>query len=91
MTAEAVPLGEHLIAEEAALDREFASRTVTPASLEAATATTGRAQAALRAAHLRYHLITVEVLTAEQVRRYGELRGYGSGAKRHLGGENGGG
>ncbi|WP_149536683.1 Spy/CpxP family protein refolding chaperone [Siccirubricoccus phaeus] len=91
MTAEAVPLGERLIAEEAALDREFASRTVTPASLEVATAAIGRTQAALRAAHLRYHLTMVEVLTPEQVRRYGELRGYGSGAVPRQGGEDGGG
>ena len=86
MTAEVVPLGERLIAEEATLDRKFASRAVTPASLDAATADIGRTQAALRAAHLRYHLTTVEVLTPEQVRRYGELRGYGSGAGRHRGG-----
>lgn len=86
MTAEAVPLGERLIAEEAALDREFAARTATPASLEAATAAIGRTQAALRAAHLRYHLAMMEALTPEQVRRYGELRGYGSGAERRQGG-----
>jgi Spy/CpxP family protein refolding chaperone len=78
MTAETVPLGERLITEEAALDREFASRTVTPASLDAATAAIGRTQAALRAAHLRYHLTMMEVLTPEQVSRYGELRGYGA-------------
>jgi Spy/CpxP family protein refolding chaperone len=91
MMAEAVPLGERLIAEEAALDREFASRTVTPASLDAATVAFGRSQAELRAAHLRYHLTTVEVLTPEQVRRYGELRGYGSGSVRHQEGADGGG
>ena len=91
MTAEAVLLGARLIAEEVALDREFAARTATAASLEAATAAIGRTQAALRAAHLRYHLITVKLLTPEQLRRYGELRGYGSGATRHHGGEDGGG
>jgi len=76
-----VPLGERLIAEEAALDRAFATRSITPASLEAMTAAIGRSQAMLRAAHLRYHLAMVEVLTPEQRRRYGELRGY-SGAPR---------
>ncbi|MBX6743789.1 MAG: Spy/CpxP family protein refolding chaperone [Acetobacteraceae bacterium] len=81
MTTEAVPLGERLIAEEAALDRAFATRSITPASLEAMTAAIGRSQATLRAAHLRYHLAMVEVLTPEQRRRYGELRGY-SGAAR---------
>jgi Spy/CpxP family protein refolding chaperone len=33
-------------------------------------------QAALRAAHLKYHLSTVAVLTPEQVAQYNELRGY---------------
>ena len=41
MTAEVVPLGERLIAEEATLDRKFASRAVTPASLDAALPTLG--------------------------------------------------
>ncbi|MCO6416145.1 hypothetical protein JYK14_08190 [Siccirubricoccus sp. KC 17139] len=86
MTAKAVPLGERLIAEEAALDSEFAARTVTLASLEVATSAIGRTQAALRAAHLRYHLATVEVLTQAQVRRYGELRGYRSADARRQGG-----
>jgi hypothetical protein len=83
MTAEAVPLGARLIAEEAALEREFASRSVTPASLEVATAAIGRTQAALRAAHLRAHLTTTEVLTPEQIRRYAQLRGYAGGTGRH--------
>ena len=80
MKAEAVALGEALIAEETALDRAFASRAITPDALTQATAAIGLTQAALRAAHLRYHLAQVEVLTPEQVRRYAELRGYaGSG------------
>jgi hypothetical protein len=83
MTAEAVPLGARLIAEEAALEREFASRSVTPASLEVATAAIGRTQAALRAAHLRAHLTTTEVLTPEQILRYAQLRGYAGGTGRH--------
>src|SRR6187399_1913571 len=38
MKAEAVPLGAKLIEQEADLDRQFASRTVTPDSLKASTA-----------------------------------------------------
>jgi Spy/CpxP family protein refolding chaperone len=86
MKAEAVPLGERLIAQEAALEGLFAGRTVTPASLEAATGAIGATQAALRAAHLRYHLAMMEVLTPEQVRRYGELRGYAAGGHQGHGG-----
>jgi hypothetical protein len=84
MKAETVPLGERLIAQETDLDRQFATKSVTPASLQAATADIGASQGALRGAHLRYHLSTLEVLTPEQIRRYGELRGYG-GSHGHLG------
>jgi len=79
MKAETILIGERLIAQEADLDRQFAGRSVTPASLTAATAAIGATQAGLRAAHLRYHLATVEVLTPEQVRHYEELRGYSQG------------
>ena len=77
MKAEAIPLGATLIAQELALNEDFAKRTVTPASLETTTQKIGATQATLRAAHLKYHLSTVAILTADQVARYNELRGYG--------------
>ena len=80
MQAETVPLGERLIEQEAELDRQFAGRTATEASLAAATREIGLTRAALRAAHLRYHLATVAVLAPEQTERYAELRGYAGGA-----------
>lgn len=87
MKAETVPLGEALIAAETDLDRQFATRTVTPVSLSAATDAIGAAQGRLRAAHLKYHLAMLEALTPEQVKGYGELRGYGAqaghGAHQH--------
>jgi Spy/CpxP family protein refolding chaperone len=76
MTAEAVPLGERLIAQEAELERLFAGRVVTPSSLRAATAAIGATQAELRNAHLKYHLLTSGLLTAAQMQRYSQLRGY---------------
>src|SRR5215213_2147858 len=76
MKAEAVPLGEQLIARESELDHAFASRNVTQPILTAATAQIGQTQAALRATHLRYHLLTVEVLTTDQMQTYARLRGY---------------
>jgi hypothetical protein len=76
MKAETIPVGERLIAQEVSLDRQFSGRTVTTASLTDATAAIAATQAVLRAAHLKYHLATVEILTTEQVRRHGELRGY---------------
>jgi hypothetical protein len=86
MKAEAVPLGERLIRQEADLDQLFATKTVQPATLEIATGAIGATQGALRTAHLRYHLAMMEVLTPDQVRRYGELRGYAGGQHgQHLG------
>lgn len=81
MQAEAVPLGEQLIAQEAGLDRQFADKTITEAGLERATHAIGSTQAALRAAHLKYHLATIKVLQPTQVQRYAELRGYASGGE----------
>ena len=77
MRAEAVPLGERLIQEEGELNRLFETRSVTPASLVAATGAIGATQAAMRSVHLKYHLVMIEVLSKEQVARYNELRGYG--------------
>ena len=82
MKRETIPVGQQLIAAEADLDRRFADRTITPDQLSAAVATLGEIQARLRAAHLRYHLSTPALLTHEQMRRYGELRGY-AGASGH--------
>jgi Spy/CpxP family protein refolding chaperone len=76
MKAEATALGEALIGEEAALDRLFARREINTDALIAATSKIGATQAALRAAHLKYHLATVEVLSPVQVEKYAELRGY---------------
>jgi hypothetical protein len=39
----------------------------------------GATQAALPAAHLKYHLSTLDVLEASQVKTYAELRGYSGG------------
>jgi hypothetical protein len=76
MKAETIPLGKKLIAEEADLDRQFASKTITPATLMNSTQAIGATQAALRAAHLKYHLSTLDILKASQIKTYAELRGY---------------
>jgi hypothetical protein len=71
-------IGERIIAEEAALDQLFADRSITPAALETATGRIAAEQGALRAAHLRYHLEMLQILSPAQIRRYAELRGYAS-------------
>ena len=76
MTAEAVPLGEKLIAQEAELDALFARRAAAATSLGAATAAIGVTQGELRNTHLKYHLLTSGLLSPAQMQRYSELRGY---------------
>jgi hypothetical protein len=76
MTAEVIPIGEKLISQEAELDQLFAGRIATPSSLGSATAAIGTTQAELRNAHLKYHVLTSGLLTAAQMQRYSQLRGY---------------
>jgi hypothetical protein len=83
MKAEAVSIGERLIAQETELDRQFGDRIVTAASLGDATSVIGQTQAALRLAHLKYHLATIEVLDRNQVRLYSVLRGYAKDGPAH--------
>ena len=86
MKAETIPLGERLIGLETELDRQFATRTITPTSLKSTTEEIGAVQGNLRAAHLKYHLMTLSAMTQEQAARYSELRGYGQVADhRHHG------
>lgn len=76
MKREATALGETLIAREANLDRAFASRQISDATLTAMTAHIGSAQGELRAVHLKYHLRTAELLSVDQREKYAALRGY---------------
>ena len=77
MKREAVPLGGRLIAAETALDRQFADKTITALSLGEATRDIALLQGELRLAHLKYHLMTLELLAPDQAVRYAALRGYG--------------
>jgi hypothetical protein len=83
MKLEAVPLGTMLLAQETALDKAFASHSITTESLKSAIEQIGVTQAALRNAHLKYHLQTVQILSADQTRRYSSLRGYDSEVPAH--------
>lgn len=83
MKAEAVPIGERLIEQEAALDRLFAAHQATPENIGAAVEAIGETQARLRNAHLKYHLETVAMLQPDQIERYNRLRGYGDDVPAH--------
>ncbi len=76
MKAEAVPIGQKLIAAERDLNRAFVERTITPEQLKTATAAIAEIQGKLRDAHLKYHLATAALLSPDQIRRYADLRGY---------------
>lgn len=92
MKEEAKALGARVIAAEGALDRQFAARSVTEASLRDGVSDVAALQGDLRATHLKYHLAVAELLTPPQIARYAELRGYGQGGPqdRGHGGEQGG-
>jgi hypothetical protein len=83
MKAEALLLGAKLIEREAYLDKQFSSRTITPESLKASTAAVAVTQGQLREAHLKYHLLTVAILSPGQMQRYAELRGYSGKPMKH--------
>jgi len=80
MKAETIPLGERISRRKRA--RQVIRReAVTRASLDAAISTIGTTQGELRAAHLRYHLSMIEVLSTAQIAHYATLRGYGESRK----------
>lgn len=76
MRHRAVTLGSAIVAAERDLDRRFAEGSIDLAALREITAELGRLRGELRAAHLAAHLEIADLLTPEQRRRYGELRGY---------------
>jgi Spy/CpxP family protein refolding chaperone len=80
MKAEAVPVGQKLIAAERDLNRAFVERTITPELLKAATAAIGEIQGKLRDTHLKYHLATAALLSPDQIQHYADLGGYRTAA-----------
>lgn len=76
MEAAAQELGAEIVAREAALDRRFAEGSVEPAAMLAEAEALGVRYGRLRAIHLKAHLETRAVLSADQVARYDRLRGY---------------
>jgi Heavy-metal resistance len=83
MKREASALGEDVITLETELDRLFVSRSVTPTSLQQVSEKIGQKQAALRVAHLKYHLSSAASLSAGQVQHYNVLRGYNGAQVGH--------
>ncbi len=74
--ARARKLGAEVVDAERTLDRLFGEQQADAAAVASAAERVGLLQARLRAEHLNTHLSQTAMLSAEQVRRYGELRGY---------------
>jgi Spy/CpxP family protein refolding chaperone len=83
MLAKAKPLGEDLIAAEAALDALFAEEVPDVATVAEATAQAGVIEAKLRAVHLAAHIEVKPLLTRHQQMIYAQHRGYGNGHSGH--------
>ncbi|WP_300015587.1 periplasmic heavy metal sensor [uncultured Roseobacter sp.] len=76
MQVEAIAAGTVFIAAERALDIAFSNGGLDAAKLETLVSAAGQARSNLRFVHLSRHLETLEVLSAQQVERYNDLRGY---------------
>lgn len=80
---EARRLGREVVAKERELDRLFADAQADDANVRALLEEIALLQARLRGAHLRAHIAQRDVLSAGQIARYDELRGYTSGNGVH--------
>lgn len=78
MRQAAVPVGEQLIAAEAAIEAAFASGQVEEGLLRRLLNGAERARSELRFIHLSQHVKTVGLLQPQQIQRYKVLRGYAS-------------
>lgn len=77
MAAEAIAVGERLIAAEAVLDKAFQNRAPSDDELRRLISQAEAQRANLRYIHLVTHLRTPTILTPAQISQYNELRGYG--------------
>ena len=75
----AVDIGRQLVEEEQALDRQFSSKSITPAPLQSSLERIGKLQAELRRVHLETHLEQTALLSDTQIAAYSKLRGYEAG------------
>jgi len=79
MLGEAQALGARIVEAEHVLDLAFADREIDEERLTALVGDVARLRGELRVVHLRAHLRTDPLLTAEQRRHYGMARGYAGG------------
>lgn len=78
MRAAARATGEALVEAERELDALYASKTATVELVDARLTAIEALRKRLRGIHLNAHLEQAALLNADQIARYGHLRGYGS-------------
>jgi len=78
LKAKAVVEGERLIELERQLGREFRNKSISDKVLLQLLDEISKSYRNLRYIHLSTHLTTPPLLTAGQIKRYNELRGYGT-------------
>ncbi|MEN0087542.1 MAG: hypothetical protein AAF737_03800 [Pseudomonadota bacterium] len=76
MQSEAIMAGEKFVEAERALDAAFKQGVPGAKALNMLVKAAGEARASLRLVHLNAHLLTVPLLSKEQVAEYSILRGY---------------
>jgi Spy/CpxP family protein refolding chaperone len=81
--AQARALGAEVVAAERELEQLFRGGKVDEAVLARAARTAAAVEGEYRLSHLETHRRMRELLSAEQVKRYDELRGYASGKAQH--------
>lgn len=86
MRQSAQAAGDRYLEAEQAVEAAFRSGNATPDKISALVRQADGARAEVRLAHLKAHLATAPLLSAEQRRSYAELRGYAdsaSGERNH--------
>jgi Spy/CpxP family protein refolding chaperone len=74
MKTEAIPAATKLLADEAALEQLFVDKGANPENIAAAAKKAAESQAAVQTIHLRYHLLTRDLLTPAQIAQYAALQ-----------------
>ena len=85
MQTQAQALGAQFIASEKALDALFKSERATLEALARQVAASADLGGQLRATHLAAHLAVTPLLSAEQLQKYAQLRGYAGRGAPHSG------
>lgn len=83
MKKKAINIGATYIAKERQLNQMFESGNVSTSTVDSLLVDIGKIKGTLRATHVNTHIPMKEILTAEQIKKYDELRGYGSGNSTH--------